>query len=122
MLVKKLEECRSFIAGDGSLLKEILNPQKQTLAIRYSLAHAVISPGQKTVPHVLKHAEVYYILSGQGTMHIDKKMREVRTNDTIYIPPNHVQFMENTADQNLKFLCIVDPAWQPDIETIVAGD
>ncbi len=122
MLVKKLEECRSFIAGDGSLLKEILNPLKQTLTIRYSLAHAVISSGQKTIPHVLRHAEVYYVLSGRGMMHIDKKMMEVSANDTIYIPPDHVQFIENTSDQNLEFLCIVDPAWQPDIETIVAGD
>jgi len=122
VLVKKLAECRSFIAGDGSLLKEILHPLKQSLEVRYSLAHAILNPKQKTYPHILEHTEVYYILTGHGRMHINNEEKEVNKDDTIYIPPGSVQFIENTAGENLEFLCIVDPAWKPEIERIVPGD
>lgn len=122
MLVKKLAECRSFIAVDGSLLREILHPAKQPVKIHYSLAHAILNPVQKTIPHVLKHAEVYYVLSGHGTMHINDETKDVSANDAIYIPPGKVQFIENTADDNLEFLCIVDPAWKPEIESVAAGE
>jgi mannose-6-phosphate isomerase-like protein (cupin superfamily) len=122
VLVRKLTECRSFIAGDGSLLKEILHPLKQSLEIRYSLAHAILNPKQKTYPHMLEHAEVYYILAGHGCMHIDNEANEVKKDDAIYIPPGRVQHIENTAGQNLEFLCIVDPAWEPEIERLVPED
>lgn len=122
MLVRKLAECRSFIAGDGSLLREILHPGKQPLDIRYSLAHAILGPSQKSIPHVLKHAEVYHILCGNGMMHIDSETQEVGTSDTIYIPPGHIQFIENTAREDLTFLCIVDPAWEPEIESVSESD
>ena len=70
MLVRTLEECKTFSAGDKSLLKEILHPGRQDLDIRYSLAWATVKPGQKTLAHTLTCAEVYYIISGQGRMHI----------------------------------------------------
>lgn len=119
MLVRTLEECKIFTAGDRSLLKEILHPDRQNLDIRYSLAWATIGPGQKTVAHTLLHSEVYYIIKGQGRMHIDNEVKAIKANDTIYIPPGAAQFIENTTRENLVFLCIVDPAWQPEAERIL---
>ncbi len=119
MLVRTLEECKIFTAGDRSLLKEILHPDRQNLDIRYSLAWATIDPGQKTLAHTLLHTEVYYIIKGQGRMHIDNEVKAIKASDTIYIPPGAAQFIENTARENLIFLCIVDPAWQPEAERIL---
>ncbi len=119
MLVRTLEECKNFTAGDRSLLKEILHPDRQNLDIRYSLAWATIDPGQKTLAHTLLHTEVYYIIKGQGRMHIDNEVKAIKASDTIYIPPGAAQFIENTARENLIFLCIVDPAWQPEAERIL---
>lgn len=118
MLVRKLANCKSFIAGDGSLLREILHPAKHAANIRYSLAWAELKPKQKAKPHVLTCAEVYYILKGEGLMHIDSDAETVRKDDTIYIPAGSVQFIENITDDHLHFLCIVDPAWQPAVETV----
>jgi mannose-6-phosphate isomerase-like protein (cupin superfamily) len=120
MLVRTLEECKTFIAGDRSLLKEILHPDREDLDIRYSLAWATVKPGQKTLAHTLTRAEVYYIIRGQGRMHIDNEEETVKSNDTIYIPPKAVQFIENTAQEELVFLCIVDPPWQPEAEQILS--
>lgn len=112
MLVKKLNHCPEFIAGDDTLLRELLHPDKQPIAVRYSLAHAIVPPGQTSKPHALKTTEVYYILSGIGEMHIDAESQAVEPGDAIYIPPSARQFIHNSGTEPLVFICIVDPAWQ----------
>jgi mannose-6-phosphate isomerase-like protein (cupin superfamily) len=119
MLIRKLSAITPFVAGDSSLLKEILHPDKLSIDIHYSLAWASVKPQRKTHPHTLEYAEVYHIINGRGQIHIDNEREDVAENDTIYIPPRAVQFIENTGQIDLQFLCIVDPAWQPDIESIV---
>jgi mannose-6-phosphate isomerase-like protein (cupin superfamily) len=121
MYVRQLEGCREFVAGDHSILRELLHPDKQSLKIRYSLAHARVGPGQSTKPHKLASSEVYYILAGEGTMHIDHQSCSVGPDCAIYIPPESVQYIENTADCDLVFLCIVDPAWREEDEEILDG-
>lgn len=118
MFVKYLKDCREFIAGDGSILRELLHPDRRELSIRYSLAHATVKAGQKTKPHELKSSEVYYIMAGQGLMHIDRECFEVGSECVIYIPPNAVQYIENTGNSDLKFLCVVDPSWRKEDEKV----
>jgi len=119
MFVKYLKDCRQFIAGDGSLLRELLHPDKATIQTRYSLALAKVVAGQKTKRHKLKSSEVYYVTVGQGFMHIDQESFEVGPECAIYIPPDAVQYIENTGDSDLKFLCIVDPAWREEDEEVL---
>ena len=118
MFVKYLKDCREFIAGDESILCELLHPDKAMILTRYSLAHAKVEVGQKTKPHRLKSSEVYYVTAGQGLMHIDQESFEVGPECAIYIPPNAVQYIENTGNSDLKFLCIVDPAWRQEDEEV----
>jgi mannose-6-phosphate isomerase-like protein (cupin superfamily) len=119
MLVKHLRDCREFLAGDGSILRELLHPDKAALNIRYSLAHATVGPGQKTKPHRLESCEVYYVLYGEGMMYIDRETFAVGSGCTVYIPPRAIQYIQNTGDSDLRFLCIVDPAWRQDDEEVV---
>ncbi len=118
MFVKYLGDCQEFIAGDNSILRELLHPSKADLQIRYSLAHAKVSAGQKTTAHKLRTSEVYYILAGSGLMHIDRETHDVKPHCAIYIPPGAVQFIVNTSNSDLEFLCIVDPAWQEPDEIV----
>ncbi|QZZ20680.1 cupin domain-containing protein [Leptothermofonsia sichuanensis E412] len=118
MLIQKLSACEEFIAGDGTRLRELLHPDKQPLELRYSLAHAIVPVGQTSIPHALKTSEVYYILSGIGEMSIDGETQPVEAGDAIYIPPNARQFIHNSGTEPLIFICIVDPAWQKEDETI----
>ena len=119
MIVRSLMECQEFVAGDGSVLRELLHPDKADIAIRYSLAHAKVAPGQTTAPHRLRTSEVYYIVEGTGRMTIDDESRSVGPGDAIYIPPNAVQRIENTGSGDVIFLCIVDPAWRLEDEEIL---
>ncbi|MBU1121764.1 MAG: cupin domain-containing protein [Candidatus Omnitrophota bacterium] len=119
MYIKKFQDCQQFIAGDDSILREYLHPDKEDLKINYSLAHAIVKRGQVTKPHKLKTSEVYYILEGKGLMHIDGEAWQVGPMDVVYIPPFAVQYIENIGDRDLKFLCIVDPAWKLEDEQII---
>ena len=122
MFIKHLAECAAFTAGDNCRLREILHPDKADLALRYSLAHAVVAPGQTTWLHALRTSEVYYMLSGRGTMRIDDEAASVKPGDTIYIPPRARQQITNTGADDLVFLCIVDPAWRSEDEVVWDAD
>ena len=118
MLIKDLKECEEIIAGDNTILRELLNPLKEDIAISYSLAYARLKPGQISLAHRLNSSEVYYILEGQGEMHIDEENEDVSAGQAIYIPPNGIQKIKNTGNTDLTFLCIVDPAWKPEDERV----
>lgn len=118
MFVQKLTACAEFMAGDSTHLRELLHPDKQSLALRYSLAHATLPVGQTSQPHSLKTSEVYYILSGSGEMHIEAETQVVEPGDAVYIPPQARQFIRNCGSEPLVFICIVDPAWRQEYETV----
>ena len=119
MFIRELNDCAEFIAGDNCILREILHPDKENLKLRYSLAHAVVKPGLTTWKHRLKTSEVYYIIEGEGTMHIDAESHSVRPGSTIYISPQAVQSITNSGITDLKFICIVDPAWRKEDEDVL---
>ena len=67
----------------------------------------------------MKTSEVYYILDGEGIMYIDEESEKVHAGQAVYIPPSAKQYIKNTGNSDLKFLCIVDPAWKPEDEEVV---
>ena len=107
---------------DRSLLCELLHPDKVTgaEALECSVAHAIIPPGEATLPHLLKRStELYYILKGSGEMHIDNETAPVSPGQCILIPPQARQWIRNIGKENLVFLCIVSPKWQTADEMLV---
>jgi mannose-6-phosphate isomerase-like protein (cupin superfamily) len=119
MFIKELKYCDEIIAGDSTILRELLHPDKDHLSLRYSLAHAVVKPGETSIPHRLKTSEVYYILEGEGIMYINDESANVHSGQAVYIPPHSIQNIQNTGKTGLKFLCIVDPAWRPEDEEVL---
>lgn len=119
MRIRELKDCAEFIAGDNCTLRELLHPDKEALTLRCSLAHAVVKPGDTTWTHRLKASEVYYIIEGEGMMHINEETAAVRPGSTVYIPPMATQRITNSGKTDLKFLCIVDPAWRKEDEEIL---
>ena len=119
MFITDLNEREEIVAGDNSILRELLNPLKDDVATKYSLAHAKVKPGEITYAHRLKSSEVYYILDGEGDMYVNDEKEKVSAGQVIYIPPNSVQRIKNTGIGDLAFLCIVDPAWRAEDEELV---
>ena len=116
MLIKKLRDAKEITAGDRTRLRELLHPDRDPAKIRYSLAVAWLAPGARSRAHRLKTAEVYYLVRGSGVMHIGDETAKIGPGDAVYIPPDSVQWLENTGKEGIEFLCIVDPAWRPEDE------
>ena len=116
MISKKIEDLDSFSGNEGSEIKTIFYPDNTLNGIRYSLAHSIISPGKSSKPHKMKSAEIYFVLEGDGIIHVDDQSEKIEKNQSVYIPPLSKQYLENTGQIELKVLCIVDPAWSPDDE------
>jgi len=119
MFIRDLKDCEEIVAGDNTRLRELFNPGKDPLDLRYSLAVARVEPGGTTFLHRLTTSEVYFLLEGSGEMHIDGERRTVKTGQAVYIPPGATQQITNTGVAELVFVCIVDPAWRKDDETIL---
>jgi len=112
LLVKRLADCEAILAHDGCRLKELLHPRNDAVDIPYSLAVAVVDPGQGTHPHRLEQTEVYYLLSGSGVMHIGAEKRPVCAGDLVFIPAGETQWIENPGINPLVFAAIVSPPWR----------
>jgi mannose-6-phosphate isomerase-like protein (cupin superfamily) len=120
MLIRKLKGSPEIVAGDETRLRELLHPDREyDFDGRFSLAHAVLEAGQASTPHRLISTEVYFILSGTGLMHIDSESASIEPGDAVVIPPETEQWLDNTGQLPLEFLCIVDPAWRAEDEEIL---
>ncbi|RKX21183.1 MAG: cupin domain-containing protein [Candidatus Zixiibacteriota bacterium] len=120
MLIRKLKDIPEIIAGDKTKLKELLHPNRDyQFSCKYSIAHAIVSIGESSIKHKLSSSEVYYILKGNGEMHIDNNSVIIEAGDCFEILPNSVQWVKNIGQTDLEFLCIVDPAWLESDETIL---
>ena len=66
--------------------------------------------------HYHKHtAEYYFVLSGEGEMHLDGDIVPVRAGHTISIPPG----VKHCARGNLKIVNVVVPPFDPADEYLV---
>ncbi len=117
-MIKKLKDSVAFIAGDLTEIQELIHPKNDFLNLPYSLAMASLPLGKSSLPHRLKSNELYFILEGNGEMHIEDAVFHVEKGDTINIPPNALQWIRNTGPGTLKFLCIVSPPWSGEDEYI----
>ena len=113
-LIKESADLPTFLASDGCNLSEVIHPDNDRTASGFSIARASIAPGQSTKPHYLDFVEVYYLLSGQGLMHLDDAVFEIGAETCVYIEPGTRQWLENPSqDQKISFLCICHPAYDP---------
>jgi len=119
MIIKKLQSLDKIDGNEGTIIFQIFHPHNTLSGIRYSVSHSTIKPGKRSKRHKMKTSEVYYILEGNGVIHIDEESQLVSKDGAVYIPPLSIQFIENTGTSDLKFLCIVDPAWKKEDETML---
>jgi mannose-6-phosphate isomerase-like protein (cupin superfamily) len=109
---KKAASLPFFVASDGCLLAEVIHPTNDGTRADLSVARASLPPGQSTRPHLLEFVEIYYVVSGQGIMHLGEEQVPVEADSCIYLPPHTVQWLQNTSqDQDIVFLCICQPAY-----------
>jgi mannose-6-phosphate isomerase-like protein (cupin superfamily) len=118
MLIADLDSAQPIVGSEGTLIKQIFHPHNTMLGIRYSIVQCRIEPGCNSKPHILKSSEVYFVIGGEGVLHIDDESCPIKKNQAIYVPPHSKQFIQNVGKIPLEFLCIVDPAWRQEDEIV----
>jgi mannose-6-phosphate isomerase-like protein (cupin superfamily) len=119
MSLRKNSEIDSIQGNEGTKIKQYFHPHNTLNGINYSLAQFTLEPGKKSKLHKLKSSEIYYILEGSGNLTINEESNLLEKDDSAYVPPNAKQFIENSGENDLKFLCIVEPAWKIDDEILL---
>ena len=119
MSVRKNSEIKSIQGDEGTKIKQYFHPHNTLNGINYSIAQFTLGPGKKSKLHKMSSSEIYYILEGSANLKIDEDTHHIEKDDSAYVPPNSKQFIENIGSTNLKFLCIVEPAWKADDEILL---
>ena len=119
MSLRKNSEIESIQGNEGTTIKQFFHPHNTLNGIGYSIAQFTLEPQKKSKLHKLKSSEIYYILEGTGNLKIDNEIIQIQKDDSVYVPPNSEQMVENSGETNLRFLCIAEPAWKTEDETIL---
>lgn len=118
MIIKNITTIPSFLAGDHTIIQEVLHSKNDNIEIGYSLALATLPVGKTSLSHRLISSEVYIITQGKGRIFINEENKTIKKGEIVFIPPNATQYIENIGDEPLKFYCIVHPEWSSDEEFI----
>ena len=119
MSLRKSSEIKSIQGDEGTKIKQYFHPHNTLNGINYSIAQFTLEPGKKSKLHKMSSSEIYYILEGSGNLMIDEDTYHLQKDDSVFVPPNSKQFIENTGSSDLRFLCIVEPAWKADDEILL---
>ena len=87
MILRDSSTCPHRRVIDRSVLCELLHPAKVAGcgALSCSVAHAIVPPGEATLPHRLRTStELYYILGGTGRMRIGTEIQDVRAGQVLF--------------------------------------
>lgn len=112
----------TYTTLDGSLIRELVRPERQG-SRHLSLAEATIAPGQSTTRH-RHHAteEIYYVLSGEGTVEVAARQHRVHSGDTVLIPPGAEHRATCIGDMPLRLLCACSPPYQHEDTELTEGE
>lgn len=112
----------AYQTKDGSEIRELMHPSLHGNQ-RQSLAEAIVAPGARTRLH--RHGqseELYHITRGLGVMTLGDAVFEVRSGDTIAIPPGTAHRIENTGKEPLHILCACSPPYSHEDTEILNQD
>jgi mannose-6-phosphate isomerase-like protein (cupin superfamily) len=117
-ILEDTADCAYIETLGGMMLCELFHPLRldEDVAIDYSVAEAVLQPGQSMAPHSMKNAEIQYYTKGSGALLVGGQALGVREGMLAYIPPGAVQSLLNNGTGELRFVSINDPAWRPENE------
>jgi quercetin dioxygenase-like cupin family protein len=93
----------------GATIQVLIGPEQG--APNFVTRSFTLAPGGRIPRHrheSIEHQQV--ILSGEMVLGLDDQEQQVRTGDSILIPPGVAHWYENREEQPVRFLCIVPNA------------
>jgi mannose-6-phosphate isomerase-like protein (cupin superfamily) len=115
LVTRKDKVEKPFVNPTGERLYEMIGrPEHLGGATKHSFGYAVIPLNCSSRPHYHPYAEeTYYILKGKGRMIIDEVQYNVGPGDAILISPPEKHQIFADSDEDLEFIVVCAPAWEP---------
>lgn len=98
--------------GLGALVKRLIYPEV-TGVKGATLAVVYINPGEEIVLHSHPEEELYYIISGTGTVTLDDEEVPVGPGSAVYIAGNRIHGQRPTGNEPLYMVAVVTPPFKP---------
>ena len=73
----------------------------------YVMRIFTVKPGGNTPKHAHPWPHINYIISGEGTILIDKEEFHVKEGSVAFIPDNKTHQFKNSGNSPFKFICII---------------
>lgn len=110
--VKSYQAGQEYYFEEGCFINELSNGPDDAAV---SIARARVEPGKTTRWHyLLDTTERYVIISGNGVVETgDQPSTTVAAGDVVLIPPGVRQRIRNEGIEDLVFLAICSPRFQP---------
>jgi mannose-6-phosphate isomerase-like protein (cupin superfamily) len=111
-----IDDVSPITTPHGELIRELIGrTATKGFAPRHSVAHIVLPPGKSSLLHYHPEAEEsYYILSGWARVLIGEEEVVLTAGTAVLIPAPQPHKITNIGSDNLTFLAVCVPAWEPD--------
>jgi mannose-6-phosphate isomerase-like protein (cupin superfamily) len=111
MMINNREQSRVINTRHGSEIRPLIDRTTSPIT-QCSLAEEILPAGRSVTPHHHEQIEeIYYIISGRGTMIVGEEQREVGPGDAIYIPRRHRHTLSNIGSEPMRLLLVCGPAF-----------
>jgi len=123
--IQRNSEASEYFFDEGCFINEWWNHSEDEAL---SIARARVVPGETTHWHYLRNSvERYVILSGEGVVEVGELAPStVKPGDVVVIPADVRQRIHNRGSEDLVFLALCTPRFQPenyvDLEGGLEGD
>lgn len=98
----------------GERIFELVGRTVEPRTVGHSLAEVVIPPGKASLRHLHPQAEEsYYILKGAAYVELGSTSGHLSAGDAVIIPSNTAHKIYNPGQDDLIFLVVCTPAWEP---------
>ncbi len=112
---KVTPEAEPMVTPTGEIIHELIGLYSEPKNPRHGVAQITLPSGKGAAKHYHPAAEEsYYILSGEAQMILGEEQSKVTTGDAILIPTGVPHKIWNETDQDVVFLAICLPSWDPE--------
>ena len=114
-IARKDKVLKPFVIDTGEKVYEMFGrPDELGGSCAHSFSHVVIPPGCSSIHHYHNEAEeTYYILSGRARLIVNDKEYILTSEDAVLIMPPEKHQIFSIGDENLEFIAVCAPAWEP---------
>ena len=101
--------------ASGESIAELIGLASPVRSERHSVAVITLPPGRASMLHMHPEAEEsYFVLSGAARVRVGDEAREMQSGSAVLIRPTQPHKIENVGTEDLVFVAVCVPAWEPD--------